>query len=144
MARAERRSALAHHMVSSSRTTRAGRAALAHGLLIALTLASLSSDAAAHAFVSRTEPRSGATVAEPPAAIRIWFDGPVEPLFIEIRVEDNAKRRVDRGDGRRSQSDTTLVEVGLTRLAPGRYRVFWSVIARDGHPREGSFSFLLK
>jgi methionine-rich copper-binding protein CopC len=131
-------------MVSSPRTTRTGHTALVYGLLTTFALALLTGDAAAHAFVTRTEPRSGATVAEPPAAIRIWFDGPVEPLFIEIRVEDNAKRRVDRGDGRRSQSDTTLVEVGLTPLAPGRYRVFWSVIARDGHPREGSFSFLLK
>ena len=109
-----------------------------------LSLALSSGDARAHAFVSRSEPRSGATVAEPPATIRIWFDGPVEPLFVDIRVEDGARRRVDRGDGRRSQSDTTLVEVGLTPLQPGRYRVFWSVIARDGHTRDGSFSFLLK
>jgi methionine-rich copper-binding protein CopC len=41
-------------------------------------------------------------------------------------------------------NDNTLVEVGLPRLPPGRYRVFWSVIARDGHRREGSFSFLVK
>jgi methionine-rich copper-binding protein CopC len=67
-------------MMSRARTTRAGPAALAHGLLAALTLALLTGDAAAHAFVTRTEPRSGATVAEPPAAIRIWFDGPVETL----------------------------------------------------------------
>ncbi len=118
--------------------------ALAWGLLVTLALALLSRDAGAHAFVSRTEPRSGARVAEAPTAVRIWFDGPVEPLFVTIRVEDDAKRRVDRGDGRRSQTDVTLIEVSLTPLAPGRYRVFWSVIARDGHAREGSFSFLLK
>jgi methionine-rich copper-binding protein CopC len=131
-------------MLSSTRSTRARSAALVCGVLITLTLALLSHDAGAHAFVSRTEPRSGATLAETPAAVRIWFDGPVEPLFIDIRVEDGAKRRVDRGDGRRSQSDNTLVEVGLTALTPGRYRVFWSVIARDGLARVGSFSFLLK
>ena len=130
-------------MVSSTRSTHARSAALAGSLLIVLVLV-LSRDAGAHAFVSRTEPRSGATVAEAPTAVRIWFDGPVESLYVDLRVEDGRKRRVDRGDGRRSQSDSTLVEVGLTPLQPGRYRVFWSVIARDGHAREGNFSFLLK
>jgi len=131
-------------MVSRRRSTRARSAALVCGLLIMLALSLPSRDAGAHAFVSRTEPRSGATVSEAPTVVRIWFDGPVESMFVDIRVEDGAKRRVDRGDGRRSQADSTLVEVGLTPLAPGRYRVFWSVIARDGHAREGSFSFLLK
>ena len=112
--------------------------------LLVLVLALLAAEAGAHAFVTRTEPRSGATVAEPPASVRIWFDGPVEPLFIDVRVEDSAARRVDRRDVRLSPTDRTLVEVSLAPLAPGRYRVFWSVIARDGHRREGDFSFLLK
>jgi methionine-rich copper-binding protein CopC len=120
------------------------RAALAYGLVTAIALGLGSNDAGAHAFVSRTEPRSGATVAEPPTQIRIWFDGPVEPLFIDLRVENGDKRRVDKGDGRSSRTDSALVEAGLAPLAPGRYRVFWSVIARDGHRREGSFSFLVK
>ena len=76
--------------------------------------------------------------------MRIWFDGPVETMFLEIRVETEDKRRVDKNDARRSPDDATLVEVGLPRLPAGRYRVFWSVIARDGHRREGSFSFLVK
>ena len=98
----------------------------------------------AHAFVSRSEPRAGATLGEPSSRIRIWFDGPVEPLFLDLRVESTDKRRVDKSDARLSPDDNTLVEVGLPRLPPGRYRVFWSVIARDGHRREGSFSFLVK
>ena len=101
-------------------------------------------DAWAHAFVSRSEPRSGSTLGEPPAQVRIWFDGPVEPLFLTIRVEDSGRRRVDNGNGRLNPGDNTLVEVTLPVLAPGRYRVFWSVIARDGHRREGDFSFLVK
>jgi methionine-rich copper-binding protein CopC len=76
--------------------------------------------------------------------VRIWFDGPVETMFLEVRVETEGKRRVDKNDARRSPDDATLVEVGLPRLAAGRYRVFWSVVARAGHRREGSFSFLVK
>ena len=126
----------------SAIASRSGRTAVAGGLLAALAL--VASGAAAHTFVTRTEPRSGATVADPPSAVRIWFDGPVESVFIDIRVEDGANRRVDRGGGRLSATDSTLVETGLTPLAPGRYLVYWSVIARDGHRREGTFSFLLK
>ena len=107
-------------------------------------LALLPVEAGAHAFVSRTEPRQSATLAEPPSQVRIWFDGPVEKMYLDVRVETADKRRVDRKDARLSPDDTTLVEVGLPRLTPGRYRVFYSVVARDGHKREGSFSFLLK
>jgi methionine-rich copper-binding protein CopC len=107
-------------------------------------LALLPGEVGAHAFVSRSEPRAGANLGEPPLRIRIWFDGPVEPLFLELRVEADDKRRVDKSDARLNPNDNTLVEVGLPRLPPGRYRVFWSVIARDGHRREGSFSFLVK
>ena len=107
-------------------------------------LALLPSGAWAHAFVSRSEPRAGATLGEPPAEIRIWFDGPVEPVSIEIRVENANNQRVDRREGRLSPADNKLVEAGLPPLSPGRYRVFWSVVARDGHRREGTFSFLVK
>jgi copper resistance protein C len=75
--------------------------------------------------------------------VRIWFDGPVETMFLDLRVETEDKRRVDKKDARWSPDDATLVEVGLPRLSAGRYRVFWSVIARDGHRREGTFSFLV-
>ena len=108
-----------------------------------LALASVTG-ASAHAFVSRSEPRSGATIAEPPTRVRLWFDGPIEPMFARIHVEDRDKRRVDIGEGRVNASDPRLLEVGLVPLSPGRYRVVWSVIARDGHQREGAFSFLLK
>ena len=113
-------------------------------LVVVTGLPLLWDSAWAHAFVSRSEPRRGATLIEPPAQIRIWFDGPIEQLFATIRVENSDKRRVDKGDSRVSPSDNRLLEVGLPILPPGRYRVFWSVVARDGHRREGDFSFLIK
>lgn len=97
-----------------------------------------------HAFVSRSEPRTGATISEPPPHVRIWFDGPIEPMFATITVENREGRRVDKGNGRVSPRDSRLLEVRLLPLPPGRYHVSWSVVARDGHTRNGSFSFLLK
>ena len=118
------------------------RAVLAGALAAALAL--LPGRVGAHAFVSRTDPRQSANLAESPSQVRIWFDGPVEKMYLEVRVETEDKRRVDKKDARLNPDNDTLVEVGLPRLAAGRYRVFWKVIARDGHKREGSFSFLVK
>ena len=115
---------------------------MARALATALALRPLR--VGAHAFVSRSEPRAAANLAESPPQVRIWFDGPVETMFLEVRVETEDKRRVDKKDARRHPDDAALVEVGLPRLSAGRYRVFWSVIAGDGHRREGSFSFLVK
>jgi copper resistance protein C len=128
--------------VSRASGLRAIRAAWAGGLAAALAL--LPSAVGSHTFVARSEPRAGETIGEPPSRIRIWFDGPVEPMFLDIRVESGEKRRVDRADAHLDPRDNALVEVGLGPVSPGRYRVFWSVIARDGHRRDGSFSFLYK
>ncbi|HEY7653404.1 MAG TPA: copper resistance CopC family protein [Methylomirabilota bacterium] len=97
-----------------------------------------------HAFPDHSEPRVGHTVDAAPPAVRIWFDGAIEPVFSTLRVEDTDKRRVDRNDARVSATDGTLLEVSLPPLAPGRYQVFWSVVARDGHRTEGSFAFRIK
>ncbi len=97
----------------------------------------------APAFPDQSDPRVGHTV-EAPSAVRIWFDGEIEPTFSTIRVEDGDKQQVDKKDGRVDPKDNTLLEVSLPALPPGRYKVFWSVIARDGHRTEGSFPFQVK
>jgi methionine-rich copper-binding protein CopC len=97
----------------------------------------------AHAFPDHSEPRVGHSV-EAPHSIRIWFDGEIEPVFSTIHVEDGDKQRVDDGDGHVDPKDTTLLEVSVPVLPPGRYQVYWSVVARDGHRTEGSFPFRVK
>ena len=100
--------------------------------------------AAAHAFPDHSDPRVGHTVDAPPPAVRIWFDGQLEPVFSTIRVENADRQRVDKSDARVNPTDETLLEVSLPPLPPGRYRVFWSVVARDGHRTEGDFAFRVK
>ena len=119
-------------------------AAVAVGLAVTSALLASASGVSAHAFLRRSEPRTGATIVDSPPQVRIWFDGPIERRFATIHVENREGRRVDKGDGHVNPDDNQLLEVGLPPLPPGRYRVLWSVIARDGHPREGDFSFLLK
>jgi methionine-rich copper-binding protein CopC len=97
-----------------------------------------------HAFPDHSDPRVGHTLDAPPSAVRIWFDGAIEPVFSTLRVEDADKRRVDKNDARVDPTDRTLLEVGVPLLPAGRYQVFWSVVARDGHRTEGSFAFRVK
>jgi len=112
-------------------------------LLLALTLLLAPEPAWPHAFPDHSEPRVGHTV-EAPRVVRIWFDGAIEPVFSTIRVEDEQRRRVDGGDPHVDAKDATLLEVSLPALPSGRYKVVWSVIARDGHRTEGSFPFQIK
>lgn len=87
----------------------------------------------------------GSTLETPPAEVRIWFDGEIEPVFSTIRVESgDDKRRVDKGDPRVGPQDRRLLQVSVPPLPPGKYRVFWSVIARDGHRTEGDFPFRIR
>ena len=113
-------------------------------LLAAAMLLLAPSWVAAHAFPDHSEPRVGHTVDASPPAVRIWFDGQIEPVFSKVRVEDADRRQVDKGDSRVDPSDRTLLEVGLPPLASGKYRVYWSVVARDGHRTEGDYSFRVK
>ncbi len=98
----------------------------------------------AHAFPDHSDPRVGSTVTVPPAQVRIWFDGEIEPVFSTLRVEDADTRRVDKGDARVNPQDGRILEVSLPPLPPGRYQVFWSVVARDGHRTEGDFPFRIQ
>jgi methionine-rich copper-binding protein CopC len=113
-------------------------------VLAAAALALAAGAAWAHAFPDHSEPRVGSTVNAPPGAVRIWFDGQIEPVFSSIRVENESKQRVDRGDGGVDAVDNRVLAVTLPPLPAGRYRVYWSVVARDGHRTEGDFPFRIK
>src|SRR3990172_5150342 len=125
-------------MIPRSGRARRGAAALTLGLLLK------AASAWGHAFPDHSEPRVGWTVPTPPPRVRIWFDGALEPIFSTITVMNADKQRGDKGDGRVNPSDSTILEVSLPPLPPGNYRVFWSVVARDGHRTEGDFPFTIE
>ena len=97
-----------------------------------------------HAFPDHSAPRVGETVSDPPSNVRIWFDGDLEPVFSTIYVQDASGKRVDKGNGRVNPSAAVLLEVGLPSLPAGAYRVFWNVVARDGHRTMGDYTFVIR
>lgn len=79
-----------------------------------------------------------------PTQVRIWFDGTLEPPFSTLHVQNVNGQQVDKGDGRVTPSDSTLLEVSLPPISSGTYRVIWSVVARDGHRTDGDYTFTIK
>ena len=118
--------------------------ALASGLALLLIVTVFPASARGHAFPIRSEPRVGWKTAAPPAKVRIWFDGKLEPAFSTIAVYNSTRQRVDKGNGRVSPADATLLEVDLPPLPPGQYRVYWNVLAVDTHRTEGDFPFVVE
>lgn len=100
--------------------------------------------AAAHAFPVTSDPKVGSTVSVSPPVVRIWFDGALEAAFSTITVQDAGGGTVDKGDGRVGGAEATLLQVTLPSLKPGRYKVVWSVAARDGHRTQGDYTFDVK
>jgi methionine-rich copper-binding protein CopC len=98
----------------------------------------------AHAFPDHADPKVGATLAAPPTRVSIWFDGALEPAFSTLTVKDAGGRVVDSKDGRVNPSTPNLLEVTTRGLSSGSYRVFWTVVARDGHRTTGDYAFTVK
>ena len=128
---------------------RAGRSGLAKilvlgilGLISFLCIFPVASRA--HAFPTRSEPKVGATVHSSPVTVRIWFDCDLESTSSKLAVRNADNKIVDKNDSKVDASDPKLLEVSVPKLLPGRYRVMWSVVSRDGHHSNGDFMFRVK
>jgi methionine-rich copper-binding protein CopC len=93
--------------------------------------------AGAHAILERASPPVGGVVSRAPAEIRLWFSERIEPRFSRARLATSAGAAIAAGS---TASGNQLV-LRVPRLAPGSYRVTWSVVSVDTHKTEGSFTF---
>jgi hypothetical protein len=98
----------------------------------------------AHALLDKSEPARRATLAKPPAAVRLWFNERLEPAFSSLDVVDSAGRPVTTEAARVSAQDSKLLELALPALAPGVYTVRYKVLSVDGHTVKASFPFTVK
>ncbi len=98
----------------------------------------------AHAFPDQSDPKVGSTIDSSPGLVRIWFDSDLESAFSKIVVRNSDNKVVDKQDSRIDAGNPKLLEVSLPTLPPGRYRVLWEVVARDGHRTNGDFTFKVK
>jgi len=72
--------------------------------------------------------------------VSIRFDAPIEALFSKLDVLDSSGQSEDEGTPQ-VNADTRTLTVNLKPLKPGDYTIKWSVVAKDGHRTEGSYTF---
>lgn len=103
-------------------------------------LATFGASAFAHSYLERAEPAAGSTVSPPPAFIRMIFGSPLETGFAKIRVQRDGDD-IEALPEPNLASDGRMLTVSLPNPIPGAYKVFWSVVAKDGHRTAGDFVF---
>ena len=112
--------------------------AAAAALIIA---AAAAGEAGAHAFLERASPAVGSTVASV-SEIRLWFTESIEPRFSRVQLANASGQRI--GAGAAAVVGGSQLVLRVPRLAPGTYRVTWSVVSVDTHKTEGSFTFEIR
>jgi copper transport protein len=110
-------------------------------LLAALVLAALAAPASAfaHATLREESPGYRERLARGPASVLLRFDQEVT-AFPDSIVVRSAQGRIVSGDAA-SGADTRVVLVPLRELPKGAYTVRWHVLASDGHPVSGVYTF---
>lgn len=113
--------------------TAVGRFAVAVlAALLASTL--LAAVAFGHAQLLGSKPRHGQTLERSPARVLLTFDEGIDIGFVQLRVEDAAGRRADRGEPFHAAGREELVAVRLRPGLEGTYVARYRVISEDGHP----------
>lgn len=97
----------------------------------------------AHVFPQRQMPGAGAAVASP-AQVTITFDGPLEPAFSSLKVNNAAGAQVNTAKSRVDPKQPDVMSIALPPLAAGRYTVHWAAVASDGHRSHGDYPFNVK
>jgi len=113
---------------------------LPYRLLLVATIVWLPRAVLAHAMPEAEDPKVGSTVTAPPQQVAIRFDAPIEALFSKLDVLDSSGQSQDEGTPQ-VNADTRTLTVHLKPLTRGEYTVKWSVVAKDGHRTEGSYTF---
>ena len=110
-------------------------------ILFCLLLLLPASRLTAHAFLEHADPPVGGKVHAAPTAVRIWFTEAIKPASSRIEVFDTTGKQVDKKDTRSAGSNQSLLQVSLSRLEPGTFKVVWRVMSADTHVTNGDFKF---
>ena len=127
------------------RTTRlrpGGRMAalLVAGVALATPIALAPAASAHDAFVGST-PKAGSTLTTAPTSVTVSFEEPPLAAGLAVAVTAPDTTLVTSGDPVLTGTDVVSPLAPLTQA--GVYTVAWRVVADDGHPVTGTFSFTL-
>ena len=105
----------------------------------ALILCSVAAPASAHTELRSASPAKGSTVSSP-TEIVLTFNDPVR--LPQVVVTDAAGDRKVQGAAR--AVDNKVTQTVSDTLQPGTYTVGWRIVASDGHPLSGTYSFTVE
>jgi methionine-rich copper-binding protein CopC len=119
--------------------------AMRNTLIAAAVLSLLGAvQADAHARLLKSDPKAGATVAAP-KALHLSYSETIVPANSSVALAGADKTPVATGPIALDPKNKRLVVVPITaKLAPGAYRVDWSMTSADSHTMTGNFAFKVK
>ncbi len=97
----------------------------------------------AHAALMHAVPAANAHLRASPGEVRLTYSEPIEPRFAIVSVESSSGTAETSGAPSRAPGDPRTLVVPLKHLKRGWYLVFWRIIAQDGHPVRGVYTFAL-
>lgn len=105
----------------------------------------LSPDAAAHAYLERSDPQANSVMPAAPEVARLWFTEPLEPQYTSAELYDVEGNQIATPPSEVSADDAHLLILPLpSDLPAGTYTIGWqNISSADGHPTEGFFSFTI-
>ncbi len=97
-----------------------------------------------HALAERTSPGASSVLDRPPAAVSVYFDARLEPLFSKLTVTNEAGVRISQGSGEVPQGQPKVLTARIVGTAKGLCHVYWDVVSRDGHRAKGDYTFTVR
>jgi methionine-rich copper-binding protein CopC len=99
-----------------------------------------------HTHLVKSEPAVGDTLARSPSAIRLWFSEPVELAVTTVKLADAGGRGIALAKlTQAAAGESAPVAAALAApLTPGSYVITWRTAAKDGHPANGTITFVVK
>lgn len=110
-------------------------------IILAVTLALVTTGAFAHSKVNTMTPANGSVVNQVPEDISLTFGKKIRLTKIEMIHADEHKEQLDLGE---QKAFGTEFSVPLIGMGSGVYQIEWRGLGDDGHAMKGDFSFEVK
>ena len=110
-------------------------------VIVAAALAFTAPPLFAHAFIDHANPAVGSKSPSAPAQVRIWFTQTIEAAFSSIKICDGSGHEVQRGKATVDKANPRLLQVALSSVPDGTYKVTWRAVCTDSHVTTGSYTF---
>jgi hypothetical protein len=113
-------------------------------ILATFVTALATTTALAHAKLQKSKPENGSTVANSPAALKLYFNEPVEPAMSRVKITGAGGVAIQAGKPVVAEENDSTLAVTVPKLPSGDYRVEWSTMGHDSHHTKGELHFSVK